>query len=157
MRDEIISINSYLHNEQVCFGRGASGYLEDGSMLPFTLTSGALANTFGVAVQIYNGSYGADYKFVLDKLFVVNALRYDYTYLVEFWAGATTFAAATRITSVIYRTGVESAECVPLPARSPKVRCDQKIWARVKCTYAAASWLELLFAAHFHPGIVEFP
>lgn len=153
LAEEIETTEHHLHNEQLCFGSdgGSPPSLSDGSLTPFQLTSGTVG-VFGTELQIWDGSLGSDEWFDLDQVLVTAAQRTDETYLIEFKAGSGTFAAATRITSFYYRTGSTIAEVVPIRIKSPRVRGDLKIWARVKCTYATASTIDILFHSHLYPG-----
>lgn len=149
--EEVETLEHHFHTEQLCLGMGVDGYLADGSLTSFQLTTG-LVNVFGAEVQLYNGAMGSGVLLDLDKVFVTQAQRIDETYLVEFWAGTTTFAAATRIASFYYRSGSSTVESVPFQVKSPRVRGDLKIWARTKSTYATASTIDILFESHKYPS-----
>ncbi len=150
--EEVEVIEEHFHTEQLCFGMGGDGYLENGSLTPFRLTTGA-AGVFGVEQKIYNGALGVGVLFDLDKVFVTEIQRIDQTYLAEFWAGSGTFAAATRVSSIYFRTSSTTFESIPVQCKSPRVRADLQIWARVKCAYAGGtSWIDVLFESHTYPS-----
>jgi len=134
-----------LFTQPIVYGMGGDGYFEDGNLDPFRLTSSA-DGSFGSEVQVYNGNLGPCCYVILDRLLVIEMQRADETYLVEAWAGSTTFANATRIVSSGPRfASTKYGGTGQIASGSPLIKGDLKIWARVKCTYSSSSsWIDLL-------------
>jgi hypothetical protein len=117
-----------------------------------------LSGVFGAELQIYDGtvieSGSTSHSFDLGRFFITGSQASNATYLVEIWAGTTTFGEAEKASEFYYRTGSNIAEVVPNVFGTQVIRCDHKVWTRCKCG-TSTSWLDFLLEIHVYPWAIR--
>ena len=115
---KVHEIEKHFHSPEFWFGDdGDSTMSRANNTTPWTLTGGA-QNVYGTEVQLsaandFNADiegYTAAVKIDLHEVAVVESEVNDMNYMIQFWAGATTFGASTFLTEMPYRTGGNAAE-----------------------------------------------
>lgn len=147
-------IERHFHNPNQCYGNSGSNNLERSSTSPFRVTA-STGGAFGTELQIHDGTVveGGDSSKKMDvgRFYVVDSQVSDETYIIEIWAGTSTFGAATKITEVFYRTGSNIAEVVPLVTPCSRVACNSKLWARCNCSQDS-QWVDFMLEVHTYVG-----
>jgi len=150
--DKIETIEHHSHTEQLCAGDDGANGFEDQGLTSWQLTTNAVADVFGAEVLIYSGVVGPNSAFDIDKVFITDISANNETYVVELKAGSGLFAAATRIHSQYERQATAAGGVYPNIGKSPRVRCDLKIWARAKKSGAGAGTIDFLLEYHKYPS-----
>lgn len=146
------TIENYFQNTEKWYGRNAvSGLMEINNPAPWQLVAGALANTWGTEVMLSDGTVieGGDptKKYNFQRIFTVTTDVNDKTFILQFWHGLTTFAAATLRTSTVFRSAAASERCAVVNLMSPKSPCNYKLWARCMCE-TGGKYIEILIGIH---------
>ncbi len=158
---KVHEIEKHFHSSEFWFGNdGDSTMSRANNTTPWVLDGGA-QNVYGTEVQISAANdFNADIegqtaavKIDLHKITVVESEENDVNYVIQFWAGETTFSEAGFLTEVPYRTGGNAAEAQPISVMCPRFKVGCKIWGRVKCSHAVSNkQLSILIGAHGYKG-----
>ncbi len=158
---KVHEIEKHFHNMEFWFGNdGDSTMSRANNTTPWTLTSGA-QDVYGTEVQLGAANdFNADtegritaVKIDLHEVAVVESEVNDANYVIQFWAGDSTFGAADFLTEVPYRTGGNAAEAQPITIMCPRFAVGDKIWARVKCGNATANRdIDIIIGIHGYVG-----
>ena len=137
---KVHEIEKHFHNNSQWFGKSAvDDLLDRDSVTPWELTAGE-SQAYGTEVQLSDGteieSGSATKKFDLHEVLVVsndagNAVT---TFKIEFWYGTGLFAAATLLTEAVTTFYSVSDNHGVIITICPRIACNNKLWARVKCS-----------------------
>jgi len=151
-------LEKHFHSEEHWYGNdGDDTGSTANNLIEWELTAGA-TNVFGTEVQLLgaNDISNSDFSFTpvkydMHRVLVTLSSANDKNYMIQFWTGTTTFAAATLATTVPYRSAANSVESVPISMQMGRQPVADKVWARVKCETASAT-LEIIVGVHAYVG-----
>ena len=151
---KVNEIEKHLHNSEQWFGNNLvlplNGNFTRASLVGFRLTAGS-GLAYGTEVQIYDGTTieggSAVKQFDLHRTFIAATSNNSVIYKVELYYGTTTFAESILLTEIIMQTPSNQMDALPVEIITPRITCNNKIWARIKCVTNAAT-IDLLFGLH---------
>lgn len=152
-------IEEHLHSSEVWFGSTAGvGPGSQNSLTPFRLTSAAVANTFGAAIVVLDGSEtpvrAGMTRFDPHRLQIINVQNNAKTYRLRIASnrlGHTSWAAAVAAgvyTDVCFKIDVTTRDASPFNMQAPRQFAHAIVWAAVATLDAVAQWVDALFAIH---------
>lgn len=151
----VAEIEAHLHNSEYWMGRNAvTGFVDRDSMLSWQLTAG-VGEAYGAAVQLMDGTeiaaaFGAAFG-DMHRVLVTNVSAVNQVYMVQIWAGMTTFAESEFLTEVPFISPTVQFKEGPVDVLSHRVAAGEKAWARVKCQTNGAT-IDFMLGAHFYGG-----
>lgn len=150
---KVHEIEKHFHNSAQWFGKdGGDNLLNRDSVTPWALVAGT-SQAYGTEVQLSDGteveSGSATKKFDLHEILIVdndagNAVT---TYKIQFWYGTGLFAAATLLTECVCSFYSVSDNHGVIVMVCPRITCNNKLWARVKCSVNSKS-LSFIMGVH---------
>ena len=153
-------IEEHLHSSEVWFGAspGGVGPGLQTSLTPFRVTSAAVANTFGAAIVVLDGSEtpvraGMTF-FDPHRLQIINIQNNAKTYRLRVASnrlGHTSWAAAVAAgvyTDICFKIDTTTRDASPFNMQAPRQRAHAIVWAAVATLDAVAQWVDVLFAIH---------
>lgn len=151
-------IEKHFHGIVRWFGSDGDGTGSTANnLIPWQLTAGAIG-VYGTEVQLLgpNDISASDLpvtpvKFDSNKAFIVDSSQADDTYMIQIWAGTSTFGEAELVAEEPYRVGSNIGESVPIDLQMGRQPVANKLWARCKCTTASAT-IDLILGIHAYKG-----
>lgn len=150
---KVHEIEKHFHNSAQWFGKDSGdNLLNRDSVTPWALVAGT-SQAYGTEVQLSDGteieSGSATKKFDLHEVLIVDndASNAVTTYKIQFWYGTGLFAAATLLTECVCSFYSVSDNHGVIVMVCPRITCNNKLWARVKCSVNSKS---LSFIMGFH-------
>lgn len=152
-------IEEHLHSNEVWFGSTAGvAPGSQNSLTPFRVTSAAVANTFGTAILVLNGSEtpvraGMNY-FDPHRLQIINVQNNAKTYRLRVASnrlGHTSWAAAVAAgvyTDICFKIDTTTRDASPFNMQAKRQLAHAVVWAAVATLDAVAQWVDVLFAIH---------
>jgi hypothetical protein len=150
---KVHEIEKHFHNSAQWFGKDTGdNLLNRDSVTPWTMVSGT-SQAYGTEVQLSDGteieSGSATKKYDLHEVMVVdndagNAVT---TFKIQFWYGTGLFAAATLLTECVASFYSVSDNHGVITMVCPRIACNNKLWARIKCSVNSKS-ISLLIGVH---------
>ena len=153
-------IEEHLHGNEVWFGAsgGSVGPGLQTSLTPFRVTTAAVANTFGAAIVILDGTEtpvraGMNY-FDPHRLQIINVQNNAKTYRLRMasnrlghgnWADA---VAAGVYTDVCFKIDTTNRDASPFYMQSRRQLSHAIVWAAIASLDAVAQWVDVLFGIH---------
>jgi len=115
------------------------------SLTPWTVTAGA-GGAYGTEVQLLgvNDVIAADFNitpvnFVVSKMLVKDPSDLSAIYVLQLWAGDTTFGAATLVGETATIGTADKQHDIVLVSTNEPVPVTDKLWVRSKCEGAGAT------------------
>jgi len=153
-------IERHLHSNEIWFGAqpGQVGPGSQNSLTGFRTTSAAVANTFGAAIVVLDGSEtpvraGMRY-FDPHRIQVLNVQNNAKTYRLRLASnrlGHTSWAAAVAAgvcSDVCFKIDVNTRDASPFPIQTVRQLAGAKVWAAVATADAVAQWVDVIFGIH---------
>ena len=147
-------IQNHIHTPTYCMGSDGAGSAAIDSFTPYVVTAGSPAQSFGTEVQIYDGSPipGFGTKGDLNRVFIRNTSAVNVAYILQFWYGPTTFAAAQLMTSFYHIAAAAQLREGASEVSAPRIAVgSDKVWARCACETAGAT-ISFMLETHGYPG-----
>jgi hypothetical protein len=153
-------VQRHFHNYERWFGAqaGQTGPGSQSSLTPFRVTSAAVANTFGSAIVVFDGTETpvkpGMLKFDPRRLHIVDAENNNKTYrlrLANNSEGHASYAdavAAGAYTEIAFKLTTNANQASPVSILHRRVPSGTKIWAAVATLDAVAQWLDFLIGIH---------
>jgi hypothetical protein len=158
--DDIVDIiEEHLHSNEVWFGStGGVAPGSQNSLTGFRVTSAAVANTFGAAILVMNGSEtpvraGMKY-FDPHRIQILNVQFGAKTYRLRIASnrlGHTSWATAVAAgvyTDVVFKIDNTALDSTPIAIQSKRQNVGAIVWAAVATADAVAQWVDILFGIH---------
>ena len=150
---KVHEIEKHFHNSAQWFGKATGDSLLDrDSVTPWSLVSGT-SQAYGTEAPLSDGteieSGSATKKFDLHEVLIVdndagNAVT---TFKIQFWYGTGLFATATLLTECVASFYSVSDNHGVIVMVCPRITCNNKIWARVKCSVNTKT-ISMLIGVH---------
>lgn len=150
---KVHELEKHFHNSAQWFGKdGGDNLLNRDSVTPWALVAGT-SQAYGTEVQLSDGteieSGSAIKKYDLHEVLIVdndagNAVT---TFKVQFWYGTGLFAAATLLTECVCSFYSVSDNHGVITMVCPRITCNNKLWARIKCSVNSKS-ISILIGVH---------
>ena len=153
-------IEEHLHSSEVWFGAspGGVGPGLQTSLTPFRVTSAAVANTFGAAIVVLDGSEtpvrAGMTRFDPHRLQIINVQNNAKTYRLRVASnrlGHTSWAAAVAAgvySDVCFKIDTTNRDASPFYMQTKRQLVGAKVWAAVATLDAVAQWVDILFGIH---------
>jgi hypothetical protein len=133
------------------------------SLTGFRLTSDAVANTFGVAVAVFDGTeamgFASTVFYDLHRLSVLNVQNNAKTYRVRLafsdgvaYANYAAAVAAGCFTDVAFKIDTAARDATPIQVQMRRMVKTTKIWAAVATADAVAQWIDFIVGLHEYEG-----
>jgi len=152
-------IEEHLHSNEVWFGSTAGvAPGSQNSLTPFRVTSAAVANTFGAAITVFNGTEtpvraGMKY-FDPHRIQIINVQNNAKTYRLRVASnrlGHTSWAAAVAAgvcSDVCFKIDTTNRDASPFYMQTKRQFAGAIVWAAVATLDAVAQWVDILFGIH---------
>jgi len=152
-------IEEHLHSNEVWFGSTAGvAPGSQNSLTPFRVTSAAVANTFGTAILVLDGTEtpvrsGMKY-FDPHRIQIINVQNNAKTYRLRVASnrlGHTSWAAAVAAgvySDVCFKIDTTNRDASPFYMQTKRQLVGAKVWAAVATLDAVAQWVDILFGIH---------
>jgi hypothetical protein len=157
-------IDRHIHSMERWYGStaGVAPGLQT-SLTGFRLTSDAAANTFGVAVAVFNGvevmGFASTVFYDLHKLLVLNVQNNAKTYRIRLafsdgvaYANYAAAVAAGCFTDVCVKIDNTALDATPIFVQMRRMVKTTKIWAAVATADAVAQWIDFIVGLHEYEG-----
>jgi len=152
---KVHEIEKHFHNSAQWYGKDSvDDLLNRDSVTPFVLTAGD-DQDYGTEVQLSDGTEieggSATKKFDFHKILITdnNAGNTSTTFKFELWYGTGIFAAATLLTECVANFYSISDNHGVMEFPCPRIACNNKLWARVKCNVNGKS-CSILVGVHVY-------
>ena len=143
-------LEKHFHNTPLVYGDDGTSNFRADDLTHFTLGAG-LSEAWGTAVALHDGTVieggSAVKRFDFHRVFVTGVNVADKNYMVEILYGTGAVGAAARLTAFYFRVGNVQFETLPITVMSPRIPCNNKLWARCKCELDSKT-ISLLFEVH---------
>jgi len=142
-------IEKHLHNRERWYGMDGGGLAEEDNTTPWSIASGAPADTFSALTQLATPDTFPQVKFDIHRVFISNVATNNNTYLVRFACGPTQ-ATATTITTFPYRVAT-AAQIAPVDVIFSRQLVSMGLWASVRSS-TAGSAIDFVIGCHTYVG-----
>jgi hypothetical protein len=153
-------IEEHLHSNEVWFGAQPTqvGPGSQNSLTGFRVTSAAVANTFGTAIVVLNGTEtpvrsGMKY-FDPHRIHILNVQNNAKIYRLRIASnrlGHTSWATAVAAgvyTDVVFKIDNTALDSMPITIQAKRQLAGAIVWAAVATADAVAQWVDILFGIH---------
>jgi hypothetical protein len=153
-------IEEHVHSNETWFGAQPTqvGPGSQNSLTGFRVTSAAIANTFGAAIVVLDGSEtpvraGMKY-FDPHRIQVLNVQNNAKTYRLRVASnrlGHTSWAAAVAAgvcSDVCFKIDTANRDASPFYIQTKRQPAGAKVWAAVATADAVAQWVDIIFGIH---------
>jgi hypothetical protein len=156
-------VNSHFHNYERWFGAtlGVAPAISAISSR-FRVTTHGTADTFGTAVEIFNGAetLGAAFQthFDFHRIHITdvesNGLVYKLRFIFNLNGEANAAAAVTNnhFTEVCLKIDQTNADSMPIPMMSGQIPVGTKVWCQAMNSAGSAKYIDFLVGIHLYPS-----
>jgi len=158
-------LDEHVHSYERWFGSTAGvGPGLETSLTPWRVTSAAVANTFGAAIVLFDGTETPNQAGMLsfdhDHIQIVNVQNNGVIWRIRIANnanGAANYAAAVAAgdyTDIVLAIDKTNADSTPVDTHYPRVPSGTILWAAVATSNAVAQWLDFLVGFHEYDHVV---
>jgi hypothetical protein len=153
---KVHEIEAHFHNSELWYGNDdtlpTNGNADRDSITAWRLTAGT-SEAYGTEVQIHDGtvfeSGDTVKKFDFHRIYIDSTNSDNNNFKIQFYYGTGTFAQATLFTEVVFQSAANTSESFPLNLLSPRITCNNKLWARCGCQ-ADSKTIDFLIGIHVY-------
>ena len=154
----------HFHNQERWFG-ASGGQIAPGlqtSLLGYRVTTDAVADTFGSAIVVFDGSetpaQPGMHFFDFRRIQTINAQNANKTYRLRMAyssGGQTSYAAAVaanNFTDLCFTLTNNVAQAFPFEFWCPRLPSGTKIWIALASADSVAQWVDFIVGIHEYPA-----
>lgn len=114
-------------------------------LTPFVLTAGVVG-VYGTEVQMFGANDVSSSDFVvtplyfdLHRILALDASQANDVYMIQIWAGTTTFAESTLVSETPFYIDSNTSRSAPIDSMMNRISVANKLWGRVRSSHEAAT------------------